>query len=61
MPATQTKRRTPWADANEAAEILDVTKRTVYTYCREGRLPARKIKGVWRIDRSALQPERELA
>jgi excisionase family DNA binding protein len=61
MPATKTDHRTPWADASEAAEILDVTTRTIYTYCREGRLPARKIKGVWRIDRSALQPERDLA
>jgi excisionase family DNA binding protein len=47
----------PWADPQEAAEILGVTVRTVYTYCREGTLPARKVGGLWRIDRSALEPE----
>jgi excisionase family DNA binding protein len=61
MPATKTYDRQPWADASEAAEILDVSIRTVYTYCREGRLPARKIKGVWKIDRDALRPTREHA
>lgn len=56
MPATKTYNKKPWADSQEAAEILGVTKRTIYTYCREGRLPATKHKGLWRIERAALQP-----
>jgi len=61
MQPSKTSHTKPWADPQEAAEILDVTTRTVYTYCRDGTLPARKVGGLWRIDRTALEPEHTLA
>ncbi len=41
--------------AAEAARYLKTTRNTVYRWCRAGTLPARKVGGVWRIPRSALE------
>ncbi len=38
----------------EAARRLSVHRNTVYRWAQEGTIPARKIGGVWRIDRNAL-------
>ena len=34
---------------NEAAEILSVTRRTVYNYVKAGKLHAGKAGGIWRV------------
>jgi len=39
----------------EAARLLRTTRNTVYRWVRAGKLPARKVGGVWRIPRSALR------
>lgn len=45
----------PYLTPDEAAAILRVDRRTVYTWLRSKRLKAVKIGGVWRIPRSAVR------
>ena len=40
---------------DEVAEILQVSRRTLYTYVREGILPAVKIGTYWRVSEESLQ------
>lgn len=40
---------------DEVADILKVTKRTLYTYVKEGKLPAVKMGKYWRVSADALQ------
>ena len=35
---------------SEAAAILRVTRRTIYTWLRTGKLKAKRVGGIWRID-----------
>lgn len=42
-------------DLNEIAEILGVTKRTVYNYIKAKKLPASKIGKEWRVTPEQLQ------
>ncbi len=37
---------------NEVAEILKVTRRTLYNYIKEGKLQAVKIGKSWRVEES---------
>ena len=39
----------------EVADILKLSKRTVYTYVHEGKLPASKIGAYWRITEEQLR------
>lgn len=39
----------------EVAEILKVTRRTLYTYVKEGKLKAVKIGKYWRVPEETLQ------
>lgn len=39
----------------EVADILKVTRRTVYTYVKNGRIQAVKIGRCWRVSRDSLQ------
>ena len=43
----------------EVAEILGVTRRTVYSYVKSGRLSATKIGGRWQITEAALKKDLE--
>jgi excisionase family DNA binding protein len=45
----------------EVAELLSVTRRTVYNWLKSGRIPAMKIGGVWRVRRADLQPTKKEA
>lgn len=40
---------------DEVAEILKVTKRTLYTYVKEGKLPAVKMGKYWRVSQDTLE------
>lgn len=40
---------------NEVCEILQLTRRTIYTYIKEGRLKAIKIGKFWRVTEENLQ------
>lgn len=40
---------------DEVAEILKITRRTLYTYVKEGKLKAVKIGREWRVSETALQ------
>ena len=40
---------------NEVADILKVTKRTLYTYVKEGKLPAVKMGKYWRVSQDTLE------
>lgn len=40
---------------DEVAEILQVTKRTLYTYLKTGKLHAIKVGKYWRVTEDALQ------
>ena len=40
---------------DEVAEILKVTKRTLYNYVKEGKLPAVKMGKYWRVTEDSLQ------
>ena len=40
----------------EAASLLGVTRRTIYTWLKTGKLPARQFGRTWRIHRSEVQP-----
>lgn len=40
---------------DEVAEILKVTKRTLYNYVKEGKLPAVKMGKYWRVSAESLQ------
>lgn len=40
---------------DEVAEILKVTKRTLYNYVKEGKLPAVKMGKYWRVPAESLQ------
>ena len=39
----------------EAAAMLRVAERTLYSLAREGRFPAMKVGNQWRVDREALK------
>ena len=41
----------------ETAKLLRVTRRTVYNWLKEGKLPALKYGRSWRIHRSELLPK----
>lgn len=40
---------------DEVAEVLKITRRTLYTYVKEGKLKAVKIGREWRVSEAALQ------
>ena len=40
---------------HEVSEYLKLAESTVYRLAREGRLPARKVGGVWRFSREVLE------
>lgn len=40
---------------DEVADILKVTRRTLYTYVKEGKLPAVKMGKYWRVTQDSLQ------
>ena len=40
---------------DEVAEILKVTKRTIYNYIHAGKLPAVKVGRYWRVSHENLQ------
>jgi excisionase family DNA binding protein len=40
--------------ANEAANYLKVTVRTIYRLIREGKIPGRKVGGSWRFRKDIL-------
>lgn len=40
---------------DEVADILKVTKRTLYTYVKEGKLPAVKMGKYWRVSQDTLE------
>lgn len=40
---------------DEVAEILKVTKRTLYNYVKAGKLPAVKMGKYWRVSEESLQ------
>ena len=40
---------------DEVAEVLKITRRTLYTYVKEGKLKAVKIGREWRVSEDALQ------
>ena len=40
---------------DEVADILKVTKRTLYNYIKAGKLPAVKIGKYWRVSEESLQ------
>lgn len=40
---------------DEVAEVLKITRRTLYTYVKEGKLKAVKIGREWRVSETALQ------
>ena len=39
----------------EVAEILKVTRRTVYNYVKDGKIPATKVGHQWRVTEQALK------
>lgn len=39
----------------QAADHLQVSRRTVYTLLRQGKLPGKKIGGSWRLSATALE------
>lgn len=39
----------------QAADHLQVSRRTVYTLLRQGKLPGKKIGGSWRLSTAALE------
>ena len=39
----------------EAAALLRVAERTLYTLCRQGKFPAMKVGNQWRVDREVLR------
>ena len=43
---------------DEVAEVLKITRRTLYTYVKEGKLKAVKIGREWRVSETALQGQR---
>ncbi len=46
---------------DEVAGKLHVTRRTVYTWLRSGKLQGHRIGGVWRIPRSAIDAPYEIS
>ena len=40
---------------DEVADILKITRRTLYTYIKTGKLKATKIGRYWRVSEAALQ------
>lgn len=40
---------------DEVADILKVTKRTLYNYVKAGKLPAVKVGKYWRVSEESLQ------
>ena len=40
---------------DEVADILKVSRRTLYTYIKEGKLPAVKMGKYWRVSQDALE------
>ena len=39
----------------EVAEILKVTRRTIYNYIKQGKMPATKVGHQWRVTGQALK------
>ena len=39
----------------EVAEILKVTRRTIYNYIKQGKIPATKVGHQWRVTEQALK------
>jgi excisionase family DNA binding protein len=48
-----------WLRVGEAAEIINVSKKTVYELCASGQLPCTKVGGNLRIDRVKLEVQLE--
>jgi excisionase family DNA binding protein len=46
--------RSAFLTAQEVADRLRVHRRTIYRWARDGRLPAVRVGGAWRIPRSAV-------
>ncbi len=46
-------------DLQEVAEILGVTRRTLYSYIKAGKLSATKVGGRWQITEEALRKDLE--
>ncbi len=44
-----------WLDADDTASSLQITKATLYKLIREGRVPARKVGGQWRVSRTHIE------
>jgi excisionase family DNA binding protein len=44
----------------EVADLLRVSRRTVYNWLRAGELPALRIGKTWRIRREDIEPQRAL-
>ena len=44
----------------EVADLLRVSRRTVYNWLRAGELPALRIGKTWRIRREDIEPQRSL-
>ena len=47
--------RTEWLDADATARSLHITRATLYKLIREGRVPATKRSGRWRVSREAIE------
>lgn len=52
---TDAPERREWLSPTEAADLLGVSERTLYTWRAEGILPAAKIGGVIRYRRSRIE------
>lgn len=53
-PVAEVGASSPWMNSVDAASELDVTPRAVTLAITEGRLPAEKVGGRWRISREAI-------
>lgn len=45
----------------EAAEMLDLSPRSIARLCRKGRLKAKRMSGVWLVDRQSVEEYRTAA
>lgn len=46
-----------WLRVKEAAEILNISSKSIYDLCAAGQLPATRIGGVIRIDKIKLEKQ----
>jgi len=46
---------------NDVAEDLRITRRTLYRWIEQGKFPAIKIDGIWRVDEEDFQKFKEAA